>query len=76
MFGTEEEESKSLIPTNFDTCRLEALEIGDKLQGELDNWTVFRYRNSWDVILSNKNKRPMLSFKTLDNLLAFLNKTR
>ena len=73
MFATEEDEnSKSLKPTTFDIARLEDLEIGQKVEGEIGNWQVFRYKNDYTLIC-NKIKTPRI-FKKLKDLINFLNK--
>ena len=75
MFAADEDGTNSLAPTTFDICRLEAMEIGDKLDGEYATWLVFRYKNNYTVMFLNAYKicEQMKEFKTLNELISFLN---
>lgn len=77
LFGSEElEPSDSLKPTLLDLARIDSLEIGESLTGELDSWRLVRYKSEYCLFLLNKYKSPMVTFVAKDLLITFLNRAK
>jgi hypothetical protein len=58
--------------SDFDKIRLTDLEVGDKLESETGNWTVYRYIDEY-LFLSNKRKNNKFNkFKSSQELIHFL----
>ncbi len=74
MTFSEDADSNSIYPTDFDIARILDMETGQKVSGELGNWDVYRYKNDYTLFLLNHKKFSMLEFKTSTELIKFLKK--
>lgn len=74
-FDIDEDDTNSLVPTPFDLQRLEAMAIGDTLEGELGNWKVMKYEREYLVLLNNR-RNPFIELPNLKEVIVFLNKKR
>ena len=72
MFATSEDDTNSLRPTSFDVARIDSLSIGESVDGELGNWTVLRYKDSYVLMTQNSPKIINKEFKTQKELIRFL----
>lgn len=76
MNDTYEEESgdESIKPTEFDLLKLDSMAVGDKIDSESMAWRVFRYKDHYVLFLLNSNnKKEFENFKTLEELVEYLN---
>lgn len=75
MNDFEEVDSNSLFPTFLDVERIKCMEEGDKLDGELGNWSVLRYKNNYTLLLNNHPRlEPVIDFDDKESLIRFLQK--
>ena len=75
MFDVDEDGTNSIKPTDFDKARLESMNIGETIEGELCNWKVIRYLNDYTLILYDHPKaKDVLDFDLLEELVEFLDK--
>lgn len=76
MMGADQENTDSLYPSNFDTVRLDCMSVGDKIDAENGNWTVFRYKNDYFLLINCNTQlyKRDWSFNTLNELIIFLKK--
>lgn len=73
MYTFDQEENPHILkPTDFDIIRLESMELGDRLEAESGNWVVLKYEKEY--VLSSHMIKKLLSFRTLEDLIKFLNK--
>ena len=72
MFDLEDCDDESFVPSILDKLRLEDMSVGEKVGAESGLWTVYLYRDGYSLV-SNKIK-SLLTFKTLQDLLNYLNK--
>lgn len=73
LFDSDEDDTNSIKPTDFDVLRLEAMDVGDKLDGELGNWRVFRYKSGYHLFLLNSlDSKEFEKFQSLDDLVSYL----
>lgn len=73
------EDDNNFNLTYFDECKLESMEIGDKVVGESGNFEVLRYKDEYILFLMHEGlirKKKLMSknFKTLKSLISFLKK--
>lgn len=72
MFAADESDTNSLIPTSFDVARIDSLSIGESVTGELGNWVVLRYKDSYVLMTQNSPRVINKEFKTQKELIRFL----
>lgn len=68
-----EDQQKEYKPTGFDLERLDAMETDESVTGEAGLWKVCRYRDSF-VVLPQHKKVTFREFRTLSDVISFLNK--
>lgn len=74
MFAADEDSTNSTKLTEFDLSRLDELEIGGFFDGELSNWRVLRYKDSYNIMLFNcGKKREFTEHKNKEEVIKFLN---
>ena len=67
-------DTNSIKPTKLDISKINSIEIGDYFDGELDNWRVLKYKDSWVCLLYNHHtKKEYSEFKSKEELIEFLN---
>lgn len=75
MQDSDQQDSDSLYPSDFDITRLECMSIGDRIDGELGNWTVFRYKNDYLLFINIcKVRKSDWEFDKVEDLIKFLKK--
>lgn len=75
LFGADQEDTNSIVPTDFDLARIDALSIGEKCEGECGNFSVLKYKEKYVLLLNNHpTKNNYQEFKNLDDLIMFLKK--
>lgn len=77
MFAADEDSNESINPSKLDIARIESLEIGEKMEQEVGNFSIIRYDKSYVLLLSNPNIRGnhgYFEFTSLERLIQFLNK--
>lgn len=56
--------------TPLDEIRISDMEIGEKVEGEVGGWQVFRYKREYTLNLIEKCE--LRDFPTLEGLMTFL----
>lgn len=69
MFDTEENEPFGLECTAFDIIRIEAMEVGEKIDSETGLFSVLRYEKEYTLIEHNGDIKTFLE---LERLIDFL----
>lgn len=66
-------DTNSIKPTKLDIERINSMQIGDKIDGELGNWSLLRYKNDFVLLLKNSVKyKDFIEFKDSKKLINFL----
>jgi hypothetical protein len=74
METLEPNSSNSIKPTQLDLVKLNNLKCGEFWDGELQNWRVLAYKNSFIVVLFNHViKEEFSEFETIEEIIDFLN---
>lgn len=74
MFGTDDLDTNSIYPSDFDVIRLECMGVGDKIEAENGNWVVFKYEKDYLLFINVKKPKKEHNFKTIGELIVFLRK--
>lgn len=74
MMASDEDDTNRTNLTILDKSRLEDLQIGEYFDGELGNWRILRYKDSYNVMLFNsKIKQEFSSYQNVEEVIKFLN---
>jgi len=75
MFAADQDDTNSIIPSQFDCERINDMSVGDKVELENGNASIIKYRDSWVVLLQNNPKfGNYQEFKTKNDMMEFLNR--
>lgn len=73
MTFSDQSDNNSIKPTHFDLARLNALEVGGTVDGELGNWRALRYKDSYILMLFNSpDKKEYSEFIDLESMVVFM----
>lgn len=76
MNASDYDDTNSLYPTSFDEQKLLNMSIGDTIDAESGAWRVFKYKDSYSLLLMNNVKnKEMSDFDNLFSLITFLKKS-
>ena len=75
MYDAEDSPVTDLKPTDLDLIRLEEAELGERIEGEMGTWTVFKYKDGYTLMV-NRLTDNFKEFKSLKELVFYLGRGR
>ena len=68
----ENDDTNSIIPTEFDKLRILDMEIGQSLESELGNWNCLKYKDCFILSFHNHPNLRWKEFSTFKEMINFL----
>ncbi len=71
LFGSDEDNTKTFLVTDFDFERLKCLVVGSRVDGENGSWSCLLYPDEY-VLIIKYPKQDMKNFKSWRELVQYL----